>query len=80
MKSSYGRAMDYVRHPLDWWAYGGYAEVVRQTGWNLSKARREVRKAIREYGWHPIGHAGHAGYAELRRKLMAGEMFNHELT
>jgi len=69
--------MDQVKHPLDWWAYGGYPEVVRQTGWSLPKARREVRKAIRSYGWHPIGHAG---YQELRRKLMNGEMFDHELT
>ena len=38
--------MDSVRHPLDWWAHGGYAEVVRNTGWNFAKARREVRKAI----------------------------------
>lgn len=46
--------MDPVKHPLDWWAYGGYEEVMRNTGWNLAKTRREVRKlaAIREfYRW-----------------------------
>ena len=47
--------MDPLPHPLDWWAYGGYAEVVRNTGWTLAKARRELRKAIRAHGWHPIG-------------------------
>lgn len=69
--------MDPLRHPLDWWAYGGYAEVVRQTGWTLPRARREVRKAIRSYGWNPIGHRG---YAELRRRIMDGEMLDHDLT
>ncbi len=69
--------MDYVKHPLDWWAYGGYAEVVRQTGWSLPLARREVRKAIRAYGWNPIGHRG---YAALRQQIMDGEMLDHDLT
>jgi hypothetical protein len=69
--------MDSVRHPLDWWAYGGYAEVVRNTGWNRAKARREVRKAIRANGWRPIGHRG---YEELRRRIMDGEMLDHDLT
>ena len=36
------KSMDQVKHSLDWWAYGGYAEVMRHTGWNLAKARREV--------------------------------------
>lgn len=69
--------MDPVQHPLDWWAYGGYREVIRQTGWNLPKARREVRKAMRVYGFHPIGHRG---YAEVRRQIMDGEVLDHELT
>jgi hypothetical protein len=68
--------MDQVKHPLDWWAYGGYAEVTRHTGWNLARARREVRKAIRSYGWNPIGHSG---YQELRRQIMDGEVFNKDL-
>lgn len=68
--------MDPVKHPLDWWAYGGYDEVMRQTGWNRAKARREVRKIIKAYGWTPIGYAG---YTELRRKLMNGELLNHDL-
>lgn len=69
-------SMDSVKHPLDWWAYGGYDEVMRQTGWNLAKARREIRKAIKSYGWNPIGHAG---YQELRRRIMDGEILNREL-
>jgi len=68
--------MDQVRHPLDWWALGGYDEVMRQTGWNLAKARREVKKTIKRYGWHPIGHAG---YETLRQRLMNGEMTNRDL-
>jgi hypothetical protein len=35
-----------------------------------------VRKAIRAFGWHPIGHAG---YAELLRHSMAGRMLDHDL-
>lgn len=68
--------MDAVKHPLDWRAYGGYPEVVRQTGWTLPQARREVRKAIRAYGWHPIGHRG---YQKLRRQIMAGGALDNEL-
>ncbi|MGI8486684.1 MAG: hypothetical protein ACR2OU_20800 [Thermomicrobiales bacterium] len=69
--------MDPVQHPLDWWAYGGYLEVIRQTGWNLPKARREVRKAMRFYGLHPIGHRG---YNDVRRRIMNGEVLDNELT
>lgn len=68
--------MDPVQHPIDWWAYGGYAEVMRQTGWNLPKARREVRKVIRAYGWNPIGHRG---YEELRQRIMSGLTMDHDL-
>jgi hypothetical protein len=68
--------MDPVKHPLDWWAAGGYDEVMRHTGWNLAKARREVRKAIKSYGWNPIGHTG---YQELRERIMTGESLDHDL-
>jgi hypothetical protein len=68
--------MDQVAHPLDWWAYGGYAEVMRRTGWPLAKARREVRKAIRGYGLKPIGHRG---YRDLRRRIMAGTLLDNDL-
>ena len=68
--------MDQVQHPLDWWAYGGYQEVIRNTGWNLAKARREVKKAIRAYGWNPIGRLG---YEQLRSQIMAGQMQDHDL-
>jgi hypothetical protein len=69
--------MDPVSHPLDWWPYGGYPEVRRQTGWSLARARREVRKAIKALGWHPIGHAG---YEELRRRIMAGTTMDWDLS
>ncbi len=68
--------MDTVRHPLDWWAFGGYDEVIRQTGWNAAKARREVKKVIRAYGWNPIGRRG---YEKLRNDIMAGRMLDHDL-
>ena len=68
--------MDQVPHPLDWWAYGGYTEVMRNTGWTLPRARREVRKAIKARGWNPIGHAG---YAELRRQIMTGGFLDKDL-
>lgn len=66
-----------LSHPLDWWVQGGYAEVARQTGWTLPYARRQVRKALKEHGWQPIGHAG---YTALRESLMAGDHIDHELT
>ncbi len=69
-------SMDQVRHPPDWWAYGGYAEVMRQTGWNLAKARREVRKVIHGYGWNPIGRTG---YEELRQRIIDGRAVDNEL-
>jgi hypothetical protein len=49
---------------------------MRQTGWNIAKARREVRKTMKAYSWNPIGHAG---YQELRRRILNGERLNHEL-
>lgn len=39
--------VDPVGHPLDWWTYGGYEEVMRNTGENIVKARREVKKQSR---------------------------------
>ena len=69
--------MDHVLHPLDWWAYGGYGEVIRQTGLTLPQARREVRKAIKTCGLRPIGHRG---YADLRRQIMAGTLLHHDLS
>lgn len=65
-----------MQHPLYWWAYGGYDYVIRQTGWSLPKARREVRKVIKRYGLNPIGHRG---YRELRQRIMNGEKLNHDL-
>lgn len=68
--------MDQVKHPLDWWAYGGYPKVMRETGWTLPKARREVRKTIKAYGFRPIGHRG---YKELRRLIMDELVLDKEL-
>ncbi len=68
--------MDPVRHPLDWWAEDGYAEVMRHTGWNLAKARREVKKTIKRYGWNPIGRRE---YEDLRNQIMDGKMLNDDL-
>jgi len=68
--------MDQVQHPLDWWAFGGYEEVMRNTGWNIAKARRAVRKAIRAYGWNPIGQSG---YEELRQQIMDGKLLDNDL-
>ena len=68
--------MDQVRHPLDWWALGGYEEVIRNTGWNPAKARREVRRAIHTYGWNPIGRSG---YQQLRQQIMNGQMLDNDI-
>ncbi len=70
------KPIDQVKHPIDWWAYGGYDEVMRNTGWNRSRARREVRKVIKQYGWHPIGHNG---YTELRKRIMGGNTLDWDL-
>ncbi len=37
------KSLDQDTQAIEWWADDGYAEVVRQTGWNLPKARREVK-------------------------------------
>lgn len=68
--------MDPVKHPLDWWAYGGYEYVMRETGWNRRKAAREVRKAIKAYGLRPIGHRA---YEELRKQIMEGRLLDKDL-
>ncbi len=68
--------MDQVKNPLNWWAYGDYPEVIRHTGWSLPRARREVRKAIKAYGWHPIGHDG---YEQLRQQIMDGTLLDKDL-
>ncbi len=72
----YGGGMDQVQHPIDWWAEGGYQEVIRNTGWNRAKARRQVRRSIRAYGWNPIGRHG---YEKLRRDIMDGKMLDRDL-
>jgi hypothetical protein len=68
--------MDSVSHPLDWWAFGGYPEVVRRTGWSLPQARREVRKAIKALGLRPVGHRG---YQALRQRIMSGDLLINDL-
>lgn len=75
--------MDAVDHPLDWWAYGGHAEVARQLGCAPAFARRAVRRAMAFYFrrtgdpiWKPIGNQG---YARLRRVIMANQALDNEL-
>ncbi len=75
--------MDAVDHPLDWWAYGGYAEVMRQLGCRHAQARRTVKQQLKSYfrrtgdpTWKPVGHRG---YARLRRAIMANQTLDNEL-
>ncbi len=68
--------MDPVRGPHDWWARGGYDEVIRHTGWSRARSRRDVKNAIRSYGWSPIGHAGHEA---LRQRVINGDMTERDL-
>jgi len=75
--------MDALDHPLDWWAYGGYAEVMRQLGCGPAQARRVVRQRLKTYFrrtgdpiWRPVGHRG---YAQLRRAIMAGQALDNDL-
>ncbi len=68
--------MDQVRHTLDWSTYGGYEEVMRQPGWKLAKALREVRKTINSYGRNPIGHKR---YERLRQTIMDSRALDTEL-
>lgn len=76
LRHSIIEGMYFMPHPLDWWAVGGYDEVIRQTGWNRARARREVKKAIKAQGWNPIGHQG---YEALRQRLVRGDHLDHEL-
>ncbi len=46
------------------------------TGIRRAKARREVKKAIRNHGWHPIGHIG---YENLRRQILSDRLTDHKL-
>ncbi|CAN5697914.1 hypothetical protein BH23CHL4_BH23CHL4_15850 [soil metagenome] len=69
-------SVDPLSHPLDWWASGGYLEVTRQTAWSLARSRREVKKAIKAHGWNLIGHAG---YEELRQRIMDGQVMDKDL-
>ena len=33
-------------HPFDWWAFGGYSEVMRRLGCTTVQARHKVRQKI----------------------------------
>lgn len=76
--------MDSVKHPLDWWAYGGYPKVMRELGCTKATARHKVHQKIDEYYrctgdpiWRPISNRG---YAELRRAIMDNSALNNDLT
>ena len=76
--------MDPVDHPLDWWAYKGYPEVMRQLRCPKTIARHKVHAKIGEYFkrtgdpiWKPIGNRG---YARLRRAIMENRVLDAELT
>ncbi len=75
--------MDSVEHPLDWWAYGGYPAVMRELGCTKTIARHKVHATIAKYFarthdpiWNPIGNAG---YARLRRAILAGTVLDNDL-
>lgn len=72
-----------VEHPLDWWAYGGYSEVMRQLGCTKAQARRLVHAKIREYlqrTGNPIWHSiGNRGCAARRRAIMENRALDNEL-
>jgi hypothetical protein len=75
--------MDAIEHPLDWWAYGGYQEVMRQLKCSRATARHRVHRRITSYYrqtlnpiWRPIGNSG---YATLRRAIMSGKVLDNEL-
>ncbi|MGI8476697.1 MAG: hypothetical protein ACR2OO_10040 [Thermomicrobiales bacterium] len=75
--------MDAVRHPLGWWAYGGYPMVMREFDCTKTGARHKVREQIDEYYrrtgdpiWKPIGNRG---FAALRRQIREGLMLDNEL-
>ncbi len=75
--------MDAVRHPLDWWAYGGYPMVMRELGCIKTVARHKVHAKIDDYFkrtgdpiWKPVGHSG---YIALRRAIMSGQVLDNDL-
>jgi hypothetical protein len=75
--------MDAVEHPVDWWAVGGYALVMRELHCSESEARRRVRLKIRDYFqttgdpiWQP---RGSAGYANLRKAIVEGRVLDNDL-
>ena len=75
--------MDHLEHPLDWWAHGGYAEVMHRMNCTKPVARRTVNRKIAEFYqrtgdpiWKPIGNHG---YATLRRAIMAHQILDHDL-
>ncbi len=49
---------------------------MRQPGWKLAKALREVRKTINSYGRNPIGHKR---YERLRQTIMDSRALDTEL-
>lgn len=75
--------MDAVDHPLDWWAYAGYTEVMRRLGCTKAQARHKVRQKIKDCYrltgdpiWKPVGHRG---YRLLRQAILAGQTLDNEL-
>ncbi|HET8630745.1 MAG TPA: hypothetical protein VFL91_25285 [Thermomicrobiales bacterium] len=84
--------MDPVPEPLQWWAYGHYAEVRRQLDRRrrpddrpvtLPYCRRLIKSHIRaqfkatgDSIWDP---RGHAGYERLRRAIMENRTADHDL-
>lgn len=84
--------MDPVTEPLQWWASGRYAEVLRQLERRrqpgdkpitplycrrLVKAHIRARfKATGDPIWDP---RGHAGYERLRRAILADRTVDHDL-
>jgi hypothetical protein len=76
--------MDHVKHPLDWWAHGGYLAVMRKLGYSEAVARRKVRLKLRDYYlktgdpvWKPLGSSG---YAALRKAILDGRLLPNDLT
>ncbi len=63
-------------HPLDWWSYGGYPEVMRHTGWSRPKARRKVHQALDRLG---LPHHSASDMEEARRRLMDNQVLDHDL-
>ena len=62
--------------PLQHWVIDGYPGVIRHTGWDKARARREVHRAIRAMGYRPHSHAD---YEYIRSALLRGDHINHDL-